>query len=523
MYVLADVEWVENNDSIISFTQIAMVRVDENWRAIDSIYRRICPKDESFHQWNHVAYVGGSIPDFLNAPGSTTAFNDIVNWLLPDDIVCWWHFESMDWVKKLVPELTNKQIILAKSVASYLGDKGVGNPYRVGQQLYLDGPQAKHDSRNDVEMMRRVLEYIQFPQPIPKVPDIIPNHFIGVAAMAYHAHVGSNTIHKKGCQYIPQDGPLKGYNELIKPVGKGYIPCDCIKAEFRAARKHRNQSIIQRCQYKYLYTPNSDVFHRRDCKIMLFAKNIMGVEYYNKCIASNRRPCKICNPTIDDERKKRANKPKPKKKLAVSTPLSADELRAIGRHRQAQEERRALERNTAMNGQEREDHYTLTKTGYAFFAANGYTNFHLRHCKKLSGLSNIEGFARYKDASRKYSPCKCCKPSEKHDAVVSMPIYSTERKGESVRMIAEMCRNMELEYREEAGLSYIKTRVGIWRFNAKQSPYRLEHINLVVSPDNTTDFHRQPRLFLSLRDVVFYIKRHDDNLALTSQNMSAIK
>ena len=29
MYVLADVEWVENDQGLISFTQIAMFRVDE--------------------------------------------------------------------------------------------------------------------------------------------------------------------------------------------------------------------------------------------------------------------------------------------------------------------------------------------------------------------------------------------------------------------------------------------------------------------------------------------------------------
>ena len=32
MYVLADLEWVENNTGLISFTQISMTRVDEKWR-----------------------------------------------------------------------------------------------------------------------------------------------------------------------------------------------------------------------------------------------------------------------------------------------------------------------------------------------------------------------------------------------------------------------------------------------------------------------------------------------------------
>lgn len=32
MYVLADLEWVENKDKRISFSQIAMIRVNENWK-----------------------------------------------------------------------------------------------------------------------------------------------------------------------------------------------------------------------------------------------------------------------------------------------------------------------------------------------------------------------------------------------------------------------------------------------------------------------------------------------------------
>ena len=49
MYVLADLEWVENKDKRISFSQIAMVRVDENWKPVSSIYRRIRPMDAEGH------------------------------------------------------------------------------------------------------------------------------------------------------------------------------------------------------------------------------------------------------------------------------------------------------------------------------------------------------------------------------------------------------------------------------------------------------------------------------------------
>lgn len=521
MYVLADLEWVEDRSNRISLTQIAMVRVDENWKAEESIYRRIRPLDPSFHQWEHVAFTGGTREDFLSAPNRGTAFSEIFNWLWPDDIICWWFEESKAWLQKLAPFITNKQIALADLISNYLGDDVRGNPYRVGKKLFLDRPAEKHDSRNDIEMMRRVLEHIHFPQPIPKeIPPRAPNDQIGAQAMAYHAHIDTNRIHKKGCPQIPSTGHLKGYNELTKPVSKGYIPCDCVKAEFRAARRQRNQNIIDRTEYCFLYSPDSDVFHRRDCKIMLNAKDIKGSVHYHTCAGTGRNPCRVCNPRKEHETLRHVTsiKTTPTKKKNVSlnsSNLSTDEKRAINRHRQAQEQRKAVERNTALSREKREDLCTLSQPGYAFFAAKGYKNFHLRNCKKLSGITNVEGFAQYADATRAgYHPCKCCKPTEKYDVAVSLPIYSTKRYGESTNLLKNLCNQFGYRYWEDSGLSYMETDVGIWRVNMHNSPYRLDHINLTKTPDNRTVFHRQPRLFLSLRDAFYYIKRHDDGLAL---------
>ena len=58
----------------------------------------------------------------------------------------------------------------------------------------------------------------------------------------------------------------------------------------------------------------------------------------------------------------------------------------------------------------------------------------------------------------------------------------------------------------------MRTDAGIWRLSTQQSPYRLEHINLIKTPNNRTEFHRQPRTFLSFTDVVRYIKKHDGDL-----------
>lgn len=516
MYVLADLEWVENEDQKFSFSQIAMVRVDENWEPVSSIYRRIRPVDASFHQWEHMAYTGGSDNDFLNAQDSQNVFQDITDWLWPGDILCWWFSDSKEWLQKLVPAIINKQIILGELVANFLDEKRLLNPYRIGKKLYLDIPGAMHDSRNDVEMMRRILKQIQFPQPIPEsIPKEVQSTPHRAENMAYYADIATNTIHKKGCPKLPETGYLKGYNELSKPVGKGYIPCDCIKAEFRAARRQRNQSIIARSQYRFLYSPDSTVFHRRGCKIIRNAKQIRGTIYYQACASTGRHPCKICKPSPEQDPIKPLQSSS-QKKPSNSANLSAEEQRAINRHRQALEQRKSVERNPALSPEKHTDLCTLSKPGYVFFAARGYKNFHLRHCKKLSGLSHVVGFSHYSDAIKAgYRPCKHCKPDPKFDATVSLPIYSAKRYGESAKLLKDLCNRFGYQYWEEAGMSHIETEVGIWKVNPRVSPYRLDHINLTKDPQNRTNFHRQPRLFLSLRDAFYYIKRHDEGLALT--------
>ena len=169
MYVLADVEWVENDQGLISFTQIAMFRVDEKWKLVRCKSRRIRPKDSSFHQWDHMAFTGGTKDDFLSAPSYSQAFEDIQKWLWPGDTICWWSNESKEWIQKMVPTITNRQIVINERVANFTGQK-LSSPYQLGRKLKLLPPGEKHNSRNDVEMMRMVLEAIHFPQPIPSWP-----------------------------------------------------------------------------------------------------------------------------------------------------------------------------------------------------------------------------------------------------------------------------------------------------------------------------------------------------------------
>ena len=522
MYVLADVEWVENQSGLISFAQIAMIRVDEKWKLVRGISRRMRPKDSSFHQWDHIAFTGGSKEVFLTAPSYSQAFEDIEKWLWPSDTICWWSEESKEWVQKIVPAITNPQIVINEKVANFLGHR-LCNPYQLGKKLKLTPPGAMHNSRNDVEMMRQVLEAIQMPNPIPDNIEPAPISKFAPTLPDYIAHIETNRIHKKGCSQLPATGSTKGYNELTKPIGKGYVPCDCVKEEYRKARRTRNQSIIDRTEYCFIYSPDSKVFHRRGCKIALNAKQIMGTVQYHNCLSTGRQPCKVCNPEFKDETYTHvlSGKKSGKKKNPVRS-LSADEQRAIKRHRQAQEERTAYRNSGALDQEGKDDLYTLTQPRFAFWAAAGYNTFHLRNCKKMSGLTNLKGFSLHSDAmAAGYRPCKCCKPTPKHDIYLSLPIYSKKRFGEGVQVLIDACNANSYEYSQDGSQFMLETPVGIWKINTANSPYRLKHINTAMTPDNRTDFHSQPRIFHSLQDVFSYIKRHDDNILMHTMVGSA--
>lgn len=264
-------------------------------------------------------------------------------------------------------------------------------------------------------------------------------------------------------------------------------------------------------KYQYIFTQKSDVFHRKECTAMLSARRFVGSYYYQTCLLSGRRPCKRCNP-VDSEQIGRGLT-NDLRTLPEETLRIRAEERAIKRHKQAMVDRTALENNIYLPMDKKEDLYTLSTSRYAFFASKGYKTFHLRNCKKIPNLQNLEGFSTFESACKAgYKPCRCCKPSDRHNITLSLPIYTTERKDESVNELQSFCLLNDFMYTEDHEYIYVETRVGIWRMNVSKTPYNLEHINLIKTPNNRGVVHQQPRLFLSMMDVLYYIKRHDEVL-----------
>jgi len=529
MYVLVDIEWITNNRDVLNPTQLAALRVDQRWQEKESFYARIKPLDASFHEWEHMAYTGGSATDFLNARTLRQVMDAFVEWSDSEDVLCFWHEDSVTTFRtayRLIYKVgfEGRILILQDYVFPYLRDRGIkaGNPFKLATRCGLEPPIPKHHADNDVQAMIRALAGIDYPQsrlageavapkkapaPCLSMPD---------AERPYQFDELNGLFHKRGCPAIPTVTQLSGHMNLKYMMRKHLRICpDCMKQELHDARVKRNQDTIGRTDFTFVYTVTSDVFHRRDCKVVLQAAHeIRGAAYYQTVLDTGRRPCKICNPSAQTwtdikatmRKKKRPNKAKSEPERS----LSDAEKRAIARFHQAKSERISGKDTQFETDVEKQDFYTLTQTRYAFWAAEGYRTFHLRHCKKLHGIDHLKGFSRFKDAIRAgHKPCKYCNPREKHDLQYSIPITNQKNSKEKVSDLTYLCLAHGYPYTEEEAYFYFETPVGKWKINTTSRPYILYHINLVMTPNEERGYHRQPRIFLSLVDTFNYIHRHD--------------
>lgn len=527
MYVLMDLEWFYTKQGTIFLTQLAALRVSADWKPLECFFSRIRAGHAEITSHRHMAFSGGSPEDFLCAPALSKVLGDFHAWLERDDVLCWWTEDAPNVFDQIHARLSKAppaapRRILQDHIIPFLLQKRIvqKNPYKIAASMGLTVPSPAHCSKHDVLTVQTVLQALAFPlkslsKPVQRRTDKPRSEKAAVQTdMPYLLDTGTGLFHKKGCDAIPNQVTLFGFS-TFKPCFKGEArPCRCLAEEFHAAKRKRNQSIIDRSQYNFVYAKTSLVFHRRNCSYILSANDIMGSVFYDACAKTGRRPCKRCAPAplklmSNPQRIAAPVKPRPK---FIQKHYPDPQQRAMQRLKQSKEERENAQWDT-MSQQERADLYTLTQPGYAFWAAAGYQTFHLRSCRKLNGLSRLKGFSRYSDAVYGgYTPCRLCKPTKKQDVVYSFPITSQKKRSESVNDLAALCEESQFEYSREAEYFIIRTPLGRWRIHLNNNPIFVDHINLSRTPDNPLLYHRQPRLFLSLSDTFSYIKRHDMKL-----------
>lgn len=536
MFVLLDIEWVENSQKFISPAQIAAMRVDAHWNTQAQFYSRIHPKDHSFCTWKHIAYTGGTAADFWHAPNLYCVLTSLQSWLRPDDQICVWNSDAKR-VLRLIYQLIFKSmlsqriIVLCDYLTPFLVKQGrsPSNAYTLCQSYGTSVLSPKHHAEIDVLTMQKALQVIEFPSSLlSTAPPVSPTRTSPQKAALpapYQLDQKSNLLHKTGCSYIPFNAPLIRVRTL-----KGYFRKNafnvcphCMKEDLRAVIRARNQSILDHVSYQFVYSTNSNIFHQRSCHAILNTTGlIMGSVHYQPTADTGRRPCKLCNPAPENSPARHQKKKASTSHLVLERPLNAREQRALTRYQEARSERLATS-NHFQSVTEKNDFYTLTQPRFAFFSGSGYQSFHQRNCPKLRELTDITGYSHYKDAVRTgHSPCKLCKPTAKLDIAFPIPITNQKREGESTKLLEQLCA--EHGYPCETTDEYFcfSTPVGHWKIDFLSSPYIAYHINRIQTPDNKHYYHRQPRLFLSLQDTFEYIQRHDQALLTRSYSQAEL-
>lgn len=524
MYIIADVEWAQNELNKISPTQLSAVRVNEDWEIANDFSAYIKPMDQSFYDWDHVAYTGGRPSDFLNAAHCYDVFSSFNRWV-GEDTVCWWHRDSAkihSFINCVVLKAgqPKKPIILGEYMPGFLdGQKCVtGDPYKIAKARMINVPTEKHNSWNDVIAILDLFRAIFFPQSALSLPPTKPTLVLNRRAnseLRYQYDVSAGLLHKKECELLPQQGKILGFATLKTPIKEKYTACHCVCEELRLAKREKITDEIKRTQYTFIYARYSKVFHRYDCNLLHDAEHISGAVKYDTVINKGLRPCKVCKPSPNDSYRFELFQ---QKSAAMKTPqkakhnLKRSDLVAVVRHDQAQKERFSNADRTDMSTQERADMLTLTQPSFAFFVARGYQNFHTRKCSRLEGLNDIIGFDTFAHAKNAgFTPCKSCKPTSRQDIVASIPIGNKVREEETLDDLRELCDRYGYENALHGSDFEVTTSVGKWKIQTDVRPVTMDHINLAKDPECSI-YHKQHRIFLSMLDALIYIHKHDSTI-----------
>jgi len=384
MYVLMDLEWVTNKQLHFSPTQIGAMRVNDAWEQQSVFYSRIRPRDASFYTWKHIGYTGGTALDYLHSPGIHHVLSKLEEWLLDDDVICIWAKDAKNILKSSYNLVLNKKVaqrivIIGDYVYPLLKETGIqkGDAHRIASIYGVDAPKPKHHSENDVTAMQLALKAIGFsPElflnaPPKKSTDasqeiVVPKALNNWSENApYQYDRKARIIHKKGCSEIPSDADLLGYDTLRIALSKHYEVCPaCLASEIKIANKQRNQDIINRTEYNFVYADNSEVFHRRDCGLILATHGVIrGSVYYNTCAETGRRACKCCSPSPDKLvfPSKKIKLQSTKTPSAIERSMTREEQTSLARFKQAQKERYTRQPEQFDSETAKEDFYLIVE------------------------------------------------------------------------------------------------------------------------------------------------------------------
>ncbi len=516
MYILMDMEWVENEQGKSCPTQIAAIRVDERWNTVDTFSALVCPAQDMAWDWSEIGFQGHTPEEFLCAQPLEVVLTAFALWFQSDDVLCWWHCQAENLFRKRVKQWkiampSVQMLALDEYIFGFSGEQGgirnLCRKHDIAVQL------PEHCSENDVVTLQRFVQGIALPQAV--LQDEKKRKRLGSGEkgkVKYRFLYDSHTkrLHNANCELLPKGTELQGYVTFKKPIKQRLVPCECCRAAYLQALRERNRDNLEHVSWNYAYAKYSKVYHRKDCPYILTARLYNGFRMPWMTQLHDLRPCKYCRPDVKRKKKKKKPRPAPPKPVSKRG-LRKVERDAIDRVRRAKVDRVAAKRSHSK--EEKRKAMLLSQPGLAFWAGIGYKTFHLQGCPRLEKPKKLRGFRWYQSAiDAGYKPCRQCKPTAKYDAVYSIPITSRERSDESAETLVQLCTERVLPFTQDERYFTLETEVGRWRIDMHTLPVHLEHINLVREPI-ATEYHVQLRLFLSLRDTFRYIIKHDKTLA----------
>ena len=247
MFVLLDMEWIESCGGHRSLTQLYAARVDAKWNTIRAFDALVCPREPGTAPWEHLAFNGYAPAEFCASDSEKSCVQRFFRWLQPDDVICCWHVETKNTLKALYSRYlfgTFSTTVRCMNQKVYAAIKAREIParslYKIAEACGLSTPAPEHQSSNDVAVMQMLFQALELAQ-----------------------------------SKAPKRAPAK------EPI----------------PRQEQNAKIIAASSYNYLYAPNSEIFHCRNCKQLLRVKELLGSVYYQTA-SQNRRPCKLCHPDL---------------------------------------------------------------------------------------------------------------------------------------------------------------------------------------------------------------------------------
>lgn len=239
MLVLMDLEWTEHSNGEKELTQIAAVRMDEQWNKKEKINLLVCPAEDGSADWAYMAFSGYEAKDFLSGRREADCLQALERWLLPADVIGLWSRSAKCTLLERWKHATGQDFSYPVSVVNdWIYDtlrkrkQYCHGLYTVAEVLDINPEGTEHCAKNDVSVLYQVLW-------------------------------------KSG---LTQEQLVSG-----KKIGL------------------TGRELIEKMPYNYFYTPTSAVFHTKTCAAIMRAKNICGCATYKTAIR-NRRPCALCHP-----------------------------------------------------------------------------------------------------------------------------------------------------------------------------------------------------------------------------------